>query len=209
MGNEINDERTQSPLPTGEGRGGALLDIKKELRANMNGVASAAMRQTDDYRINWGIELPRIQGIANEFEASHELAQALWKESVRECKILACMLMPIDDFDEELCDIWVEDIHTDEIAQMFCMYLVVRLPFASKKAFEWMASDRTILQNCGYLTLCHLIRKYQLSEASEEEFLDQASTALDNRYAVRALQIYGSQSEDNAVKVKKVADFLL
>lgn len=174
----------------------------------MNGIASAAMRQTDDYRVNWGIELPRVRMIANEFEPSRELAQALWNENVRECKILACMLMPAEDFIEEICDIWVESIRTVEIAQMFCLYLVGRLPYASAKAFQWMASDGEMLQNCGFLTMCHLMRNYQLSESSEAEFLDQASAALSNKYAIKALQIYASLSEDNEKKVKKIADYL-
>lgn len=188
-----------------------ILDIKKELRANMNGIASAAMRQTADYRVNWGIEVPRIHDIAHEFEAeaTHELAQELWKENVRECKILATILMPTERFDEELCDIWVESIQTEEIAQMFCINLMPRLKFASTKAFEWIASPHTLKQNCGYLTLCHLMRKSELSERSAEEFLDQASTSLDNKYTLRALQIFASKSEENSQRVKKIADYLL
>lgn len=187
-----------------------ILDIKKELRANMNGVASAAMRQTADYRVNWGIEVPRIHSIAKEFEkeSSHELAQALWNENVRECKILATILMPTDRFDEELCEIWAESIRTEEIAMMFCLNLMPRLPFASKKAFEWIAKDGQ-LENCGYLTLCHIMRKGELAERSADEFLDQASAALNNKYAIKALQLFASQSEDNASKVKKVADYLV
>lgn len=187
----------------------------------MNGVASAAMRQTADYRVNWGIEVPRIHAIAEEFrgEASHELAQVLWNESVRECKILATLLMPLEKFDEELCDIWMESIRTEEIAQMFCLNLMTRLPFASTKAFEWISSSANAeeeelthnsqKENCGYLTLCHLMRKSELSERSTDEFLDQASTALNNKYAIRALQIFGSKSEDNAQKVKNIADYLV
>ena len=185
-----------------------ILDIKKELKANMNGVASSHMRQTEDYRVNWGIELPRVAQIAAEFEGSRELAQALWNESVRECKILACMLMPTADFAEEICDIWAESIRTEEIATMFCLYLVQRLPYASTKAYEWIAGENPMLQNCGYLTLCHLIRKYELNERAEEEFLDQAGASLDNRYAIKALQIYASLSPEKAQKVKKVADYL-
>ena len=45
-------------------------------------------------------------------------------------------------------------------------------------------------------------------EEAEAEFLDQAGASLDNRYAIKALQIYASLSEDNARKVKKVADYL-
>ncbi len=185
-----------------------IINIKKELRANMNGIASAHMRHTEDYRINWGIELPRLSDIAKEFEASRSLAQQLWNESVRECKILACMLMPTEECDEATCDIWAESIHTEEIAMMFCLYLAQRLPYASSKAFEWIASESKTLQDCGYLTLCHLMRKHEMSEAAQSEFLDQASTALSNRYAIKALQIYASLSKDNDKRVKNIADYL-
>lgn len=182
----------------------------------MNGVASAHARQTEDYRVNWGVELPRLVKISDEIEeicerngqSRRQLAQALWNDSTRECKILACMLMPTDEFDEEVCDIWAESIRTEEIATMFCMYLVQRLPYASTKAYEWMASEQKMLQTCGFLILCHLMRKYELSPDAQEEFLDQASASLDNKYAIKALQIYASLSEDNARKVKKVADYL-
>ncbi len=191
-------------------------DIKKELHANMNGVASAHARQTEDYRVNWGVELPRVRNIADEIAenciqrnlSQRELAQALWKESTRECKILACMLMPADEFDEEVCDIWAESIHTEEIATMFSLFLMQRLRYASTKAYEWMAREERMLQTCGFLTLCHLMRKYELSPDAQEEFLDQAAASLDNKYALKALQIYASLSEDNARKVKKVADYL-
>lgn len=185
----------------------------------MNGVASAHARQTEDYRVNWGVELPRLANIADEIATNwlsdssrnispRALSQVLWNESTRECKILACMLMPAKDFDEEVCDIWAESIRTEEMAMMFCLYLMPRLPYASTKAFEWIARDERMLQNCGYLTLCHLMRKYPFSEEAEEEFLDQASASLENRYAIKALQIYASLGEDNARKVKKVADYL-
>ena len=188
-----------------------ISDIKKELHACMNGVASAHARQTEDYRVNWGVELPRLAEIADEIvgnAASRELAQALWNEQVRECKILACMLMPTADFAEDLCDIWAESIRTEEIATIFCLYLTQRLPYASAKAYEWMASEDRMLQNCGYLTLCHILRKYELSADAIDEFLDQAGSTLDNRYAIKALQIYASLGEENEKRVKKMANFL-
>ncbi|MBQ9362056.1 MAG: DNA alkylation repair protein [Bacteroidaceae bacterium] len=192
-----------------------LSDIKKELRSNMNGVASAAMRQTEDYRVNFGVELPRLHSISSEFEPDHELAQTLWKEHVRECRILATILMPTDGFDEELCDIWAADIHTVEIAQIFALNLVRRLPYASQKAFEWIACDQQMLQVLGYFTMCHVLRMGEMNERSAEELLDQLSCdihsqqpALQNA-AIKTLQIFALQSENNAPKAKKMSDYLL
>ena len=167
--------------------------IKKELHANMNGVASAAMRQTKDYHVNWGIELPRLQQIAAEFGKNHELAQALWKESVRECRILAALIQPVDSFCEELADVWVESIHTAEIAQIVSLYLFQYLPYATSKAFSWMASDDEICQLCGFSTIYHVVQKREMQERSVEELYDQAQ----------------SVSESNNMNIRRLANNLI
>ena len=67
-----------------------IKDIKGQFRLFMNGVASQSMREKGlDYKLNFGIELPRLKEIAARYEKNHEVAQALWKENIRECKILA------------------------------------------------------------------------------------------------------------------------
>ena len=67
-----------------------LKEIKTQLRLSMNGVASQSMREKGlNYKLNFGVELPRIKAIAAQFEQEHSLAQALWKENIRECKIYA------------------------------------------------------------------------------------------------------------------------
>lgn len=192
-----------------------ITDIKKELRSCMNGVASAAMRQTEDYRVNFGVELPRLHELSKAFEPDHQLAQTLWKERVRECRILATILMPAADFDEELCDIWVEDIRTAEIAQIFALNLMRRLPYASEKAFEWIASEIPMRQVVGYYTMCHVLRKGEMNERSAEELLDQLACDIHSEVpalqtaAVKTLQNFALQSENNAQKAKKMSDYLL
>ena len=157
-----------------------LSTIKQELHASMNGVASAAMRQTADYRVNWGVELPRLQEIAGEFGKHHELAQALWKESVRECKILAALIEPTEAFCEEMADIWVESIHTAEIAQIVSLHLFQYLPYATKAAFCWIASDDEIRQVCGLSTIYHIVRQREIQERSVEELYDQAQSMCES-----------------------------
>lgn len=189
-------------------------NIKKELHASMNGVASAAMRQTEDYRVNFGVELPRLQMIATEFQPGRELAQALWNESVRECRILATILMPSEEFDEEICEIWASEIKTVEMAQIFALNLMSRLPYASRKAFRWIAAETTMLQVVGYFTMCHVLRLGEMSERSAEELLDHLACDIQSddinirKAAVRTLQIFANQSDINMEKAKKTADYL-
>jgi hypothetical protein len=80
-----------------------LKDIKTQLRLSMNGAVSQSMREKGlVYKLNFGVELPRIKMIAEGYEKNHDLAQALWKEEIRECKILAGMLQPIETFYPDL-----------------------------------------------------------------------------------------------------------
>ena len=129
-----------------------ILEIKKQFRLFMNGVVSQSMREKGlDYKLNFGIELPRIKEIAAKFEKNHDVAQALWKENIRECKIMAGLLQPVDTFYPEIADIWVEDMCYPEMAELTVMNLFQHLPYASDKAFEWMASEGIYFQLCGYL----------------------------------------------------------
>ena len=167
-------------------------ELKADFRAYMNGVASAAMRNagmTSDYRVNFGVELPRITAVKNDLEQRMELepdadeafvaklSQELWHEAVRECRIIALMLYPKQRMDIELADIWAEGIHTVELAQMAALFLFSKIPQASVAAFRWIAGEDEMKQIIGFYTVFHLIRDGQLSDRSRDELADQADTA--------------------------------
>ena len=186
-----------------------LKEIKTRLRLSMNGVISQSMREKGlVYKLNFGVELPRIKAIAADFTPEHALAQALWKEDIRECKIMAGLLQPVDSFLPEIADIWVEDIRNIEIAELTCMNLFQNLPYAPSKSFHWMADEREYVQVCGFLTIARLLmKKGDMAPRAENEFLDQAVTAfLSGSYHVRnavmtALRRFIQHSEENAFKV--------
>lgn len=153
-------------------------EIKTQLRLSMNGAVSASMRQKGLlYKLNFGVELPRLNQIAQGYAPNHALAAALWKEDIRECKILAALLQPIDSFCPEIADIWVSDIRTVEIAELTSMNLFSRLPYAPSKAMQWIASEDEFQQVCGYCMIARLLRqKGDMPERVQNEFLDQALT---------------------------------
>ena len=156
-------------------------EIKGKLRLFMNGVLSQSLREKGlKYRLIFGVELPRLREIAAGYEQNHELAQALWKEDIRECKILAAYLQPAESFDAELADFWMESVHNTELADYLCMALLRRLPYASQKAFQWIASDNRMEVYTGFRLMSHLFITLgtEMNERSRDEFLDQAQAAL-------------------------------
>lgn len=177
----------------------------------MNGMVSQSMREKGmEYKLNFGIEYPRIKEIAAGYEPDHELAQALWKENIRECKILAGLLQPADTFYPEIADIWIEGMDYPELAEYTVMNLFQRLPYASEVVFRWMADEREMFQLCGFLLMARLLRKGEkLNERAEAEFLDQACTAVEGdcgpvqKAASVALRKYAHQSRDNKRTVSK------
>lgn len=192
-----------------------LKEIKTQLRLSMNGAVSQSMREKGlVYKLNFGVELPRIKSIADAYEKDHALAQTLWKEDIRECKILAGLLQPVDSFLPEIADIWVENIRNIEIAELTCMNLFQYLPYAPAKSFHWIAAEDEYTQVCGFLTIARLLmKKGDMNERVENEFLDQAISAfLSGSYHVRnaaltAIRRFMQHSEENAFQVcRRVED---
>ena len=170
----------------------------------MNGVISQSLREKGlKYRLIFGVELPRLKEIAAGYEPNHELAQALWKEDIRECKILAAYLQPVESFYPELADIWVEQIHNSELADYVCMALFRRLPYASQKAFQWIASGERMPMYIGFRLMTHLFATLgtEMNERSRDEFIDQAQAILQGddlllkQAAHAALERYNADKE--------------
>jgi 3-methyladenine DNA glycosylase AlkD len=193
-----------------------LKEIKTQLRLSMNGAVSQSMREKGlIYKVNFGVELPRIKSIASRYEKDHTLAQALWKEEIRECKILAALLQPLDSFFPEIADIWVEQIRNMEIAELTVMNLFQYLPYAPAISFRWLADEREYVQVCGFLTVARLLtRQGDMDERAANELLDQAVTAfLAGSYVVRtaawtALRRFMQHSDEHAFLVCRKVDYL-
>ena len=177
-------------------------EIKQSFRLMMDGSVAQSMRDKGlNYHLNWGATLPRLKAKAEELKANsprnatlsqreeptaksqYDLAIALWKENVRECKILATMLMPPEQMLPGVCDIWMEQIPSQEIAEQAAFNLWQYLPYAPEKAYQWIASDQEYYQLCGFHVLSRLFMNGQEpNERGINEFIDQSLSALQGPY---------------------------
>ena len=170
-----------------------IKEIKQSFRQMMDGSVAQSMRDKGlNYHLNWGATLPRLKAKAEELKANsqeptaksqYDLAIALWKENVRECKILATMLMPPEKMLPEVCDIWMEQIPSQEIAEQAAFNLFQYLPYAPEKAYQWIACDQEYYQLCGFHVLSRLFMNGQEpNERGINEYMDQALAALQGPY---------------------------
>jgi hypothetical protein len=157
-----------------------IKEIKQSFRLMMDGMVAASMRNKGvDYKLNWGATLPRLEAKAEEIGKNYDLAIALWKENVRECKILATMIMPPDEMLPEVADIWMEQTSTQEIAEQAAFNLYQHLPYAPEKAYRWIASDNELYQLCGFHILSRIFMRGETpNERGINELIDQAIAAI-------------------------------
>ena len=143
--------------------------------------------------------------MAAQYGKDYALAIALWKEDIRECKILATMIMPPEEMLPEIVELWMEQTPSQEIAEMAAFNLYQHLDYAPVMAFQWIASDNEMEQICGYNLLSRLFMKGQEpNERGIQEFLDQALTALQSpsvsirHAAMNSVQRFASLGDDYA-----------
>ena len=159
-----------------------IREIKGQLRLYMNGVVSQSMRKKGlDYKLIFGVELPRLKEIAQTIEPSSVLAEALWLENNRECKILATMIYPKAEFTSEVANLWIEGVTNIELARFISMNLLQHLEYAPALCLSWIANSRELTQIVGYLTMSRLFRRSdEMDLRAVEEFVNQSFAAVES-----------------------------
>ena len=157
-----------------------LMKIKRSFRLLMSGPTSQSMTQKGlGYKINWGVPFIELKKMALEYGKDYELAIELWKEDIRECKILATLIMPAKKMLPEITDIWMEQVKSQEMAEMLAFNLLQYVDYAPAIAYEWIATDKTLYEIAGFQLLARLFANGQeANEIGINEFLDQATVAL-------------------------------
>lgn len=181
-----------------------LMQIKRSFRLLMNGPTSQSMKDKGiGYKINWGVPFIELKKMATEYGKDYELAIELWKEDIRECKILATLIMPADQMLPEITDLWMEQVMNQEMAEMLAFNLLQYVEYAPVIAYQWIASDKPLYQIAGYNILSRLFANgKEANERGINEFLDQAATALQGEHmgikhaAMNCVMRFADISED-------------
>lgn len=193
----VKGEKLKGPLPSREGWGGSagvLGLVLQELRAGMNGILSARMREAGmPFRLIFGVELPRLQGIADEFPREFELARQLWSRDIRETRLLAIMLMPVEAFTVDVAEAWGTELKTAEEAQVMAMMLLSKASHAVPTSLEWLQQGHSLQAVCACLCLLRLVRRGHTFAADEMQIISeqlpkmQPQADLHLRKAIQAL----------------------
>lgn len=187
----------------------------------MNGVISTSMRQKGmNYKLIFGVPIPEIKHIAASHEPDAELARALWKEDVREMKILATLLFPAGNMTQEEALAWMREIPYPEIAEQCCNNLFPTVEQPDQLALKFLADKKSPFgRMCGFLLWAQLFKKNLAVEKSRvEAFLVECTCTMhpdvevgatesswqEKQAAIQALKFFGRLSPANAQEALSV-----
>lgn len=140
-----------------------IQNIRKDCRQAMNGIVSTSMREYGlDYKLNFGLVNLQIKALADKYGPSAPLAEALWKETTRELKILSTLIYPIEEFDEATAERWVAEIPNQEIREQICINLFQNLAYADRAGKKWADDADDEIRITGYWLLTRLLLSKKL-----------------------------------------------
>ncbi len=107
----------------------------------------------------YGVKIPVLRKMAKEIGKDHRLAARLWKENVRETRVLAGMIDDPEAVTGAQMDRWAKAFDSWEVCDQACMNLFWLTPFAYPKAVEWSGRDREFLKRAGFALMAVLAWK--------------------------------------------------
>ena len=120
-----------------------IQEIKKQFFALRNGMLADTLRKAGmPYGIIFGMNVPQLGQLARDITADPDsdlgqLAGQLWADrNVRESRLLACWLFPVEAVTPEAALAMMADVQTREEADILAFRLLRRLPFAERLATE-------------------------------------------------------------------------
>lgn len=169
-----------------------LSDIHARFRQLRSGeLADNLSAQGFKYRLSWGVESYKLKEIAKDFEPSEELADALWAEDVRESKMIATRLYPIEKMTAEKALSIVKEAQYTEIADQICMNLLAKMDSA-KEIVEALSLAESDIEKYSALKLATRI------EAKSDKTLALAENILagDNQIFLKTAALWYKQIYD-------------
>ena len=116
------------------------------------------------------VSMPIIRAIAKKIGRDHKLASQLWRTSIPEARILACLIDDPKIIDEKQMEIWVKDFNSWDVCDQCCNNLFRQTKFAYEKAVEWSSRDEEFVKRAGFVMMAVLA--VHEKKAGNERFIE-------------------------------------
>ncbi|MCQ2226445.1 MAG: DNA alkylation repair protein [Bacteroidales bacterium] len=188
-------------------------EMRMRMRSRMNGVAAEQMRNGMlEYDENYGVALPDIKLLAEQFELNDNECQELWKLNIRELKIIAAIKISyVRNADFSL---WIEHINTPEMAEMCAFFALWRIDEIDAFAAQFLESKHTFATTAGYLAISRaLLKGREIDTSTQEKILrsidchaTESIPQYETNAMLNALRAIGRTSEMSMERASEIAN---
>lgn len=186
--------------------------IIEEIKRHMNGPTSIGLAQRGiEYKVNYGVTIPELQQIAQQYMGNHQLAQDLYKQDIRECKIIASMIDNPADVTGEQIDDWAQSFTNVEIVEQVCSNLIWKTDCALSRSIEWCLGDDELIQKAGLIIAARCASNTNIKDKIFAPYIDvignyEYNQIAQNKSSIEfALRQIAHRSEDLRIKVVVLA----
>ncbi len=163
-------------------------ELRASLRRAMDGIVSTSMRKKGlHYGVNFGLTIEHIQSRANRLTKSAELSRYLLSRDVRELKIIAMMIYPVEEMHFDDAYFFASKCFSNvELRDYLAMFLFDRLESAPQWAIHFLLDERSVYEDLyplAYIILArHSLKGYQVpSQKLEDKLMNKSFEILNLR----------------------------
>lgn len=189
-----------------------LLEVKSQIMHRANGEVAENMRRAGViYKVNYGVPIPELKELSKTYKGDHDLALELFKEDIRECKILASLIAEPEKLTGEQIDDWAAEFTNPEIVEQVCGNLLWKSEYALSRSIVWCLSTDEMMRKAGLLIIARKASDTSLKESILEPYIGiienmtDDMTDLTQSAAQFALRQIAKRSPSLAARVMEAA----
>ncbi len=98
----------------------------------------------------FGVKCGELRPMAKRIGTAHALARRLWTTGNADARFLACMVADPSAFSNDELDVWLEDIDSYFLVDVFVAEVAAQAPGRGARAERWIASGRDSTAQAGW-----------------------------------------------------------
>ena len=168
-------------------------EIKKRFRSRENGPAVESMiRMGLIYEKNHGVGISELIEMANDYKFNSELSEFLWKQNIREAKIISLMIENPKEITNERIDEILIGINNIELAEQACINLFEKVENIFSQINDWLINDENYYKITGLILISRILKtKKDIKDNDLLKFFD----IFDNIAGINNILIINSLSK--------------
>jgi len=164
--------------------------MQKVIRFQNSETVKAMRRMGIYYELNYGVSIPELRQLANQYQPNHQLAGELIQQNIREAIILASMLDDPLQISAVETELYLGMANNIELVEQFSRNLFAKIPTIPASIEKWIEHGDEWKQITAFTTLGWFFKFKKMVEKQEQDFslkLISDFSVYENHHLMKAI----------------------